>query len=67
MKNLKTNLKSLKGITLVSLVVTIIILLILSGITISTLMGENGLFARVKKSKEKYSISIKPSNIASNF
>lgn len=57
MKNLKTNLKSLKGITLVSLVVTIIILLILSGITISTLMGENGLFARVKKSKEKYSIS----------
>lgn len=57
MKNLKTNLKSLKGITLVSLIVTIIILLILSGIAIATLMGENGLFAKVKLSKEKYSIS----------
>lgn len=57
MKNLKTNLKSLKGITLVSLIVTIIILLILSGIAIATLMGKNGLFAKVKLSKEKYSIS----------
>ena len=34
------------GITLVALVVTIIILLILSGIAIASLTGENGLFKR---------------------
>ena len=31
-----------KGITLISLVITIIILLILAGISIATLTGENG-------------------------
>ncbi len=31
-----------KGITLIALVVTIIILLILAGVTIATLMGDNG-------------------------
>lgn len=41
-----------KAITLISLVITIIILLILSGITIATLNGENGLFARAKEAKE---------------
>ena len=45
-----------KGITLVALIITIIILLILSGITIATLGGENGLFARVKLGKERYAI-----------
>lgn len=42
-----------KGITLIALVITIIILLILAGITISTLTGENGLFSRAKEAKEK--------------
>ena len=41
-----------KGITLIALVITIIILLILAGITIATLGGENGLIAKVKKAKE---------------
>ena len=45
------------GITLISLVVTIIILLILGGIAIATLTGENGLFARAKQAKENYSVS----------
>ncbi len=40
-----------KGITLVALVITIIILLILSGITIATLTGENGIFTRAKQAK----------------
>ena len=43
-----------KGITLVALIITIIILLILSGITIATLGGENGLFARVKQAKKAH-------------
>lgn len=48
-KNLKT--KEEKGITLVALVVTIIILLILSGIGISVLT-QTGLFDKAKQAKE---------------
>ena len=53
MKKTKEN----KAITLVALVVTIIILLVLAGITIATLGGENGLFTKVKLGKERYAIS----------
>ena len=52
MKKTKEN-----GITLVALVVTIIILLILAGVTISNLLGENGLINQAKLGKEKYAIS----------
>ena len=45
------NLKNKRGITLIALVITIIILLILAGITISTLTGDNGLFARAQQAK----------------
>ena len=44
--------KNIKGITLVALVVTIIILLILAGISISALT-QTGLFERAKQAKEK--------------
>ncbi len=42
-----------KGITLVALVVTIIILLILATVTISLILGENSLFGRAGEGKEK--------------
>ncbi len=42
-----------KGITLIALVITIVVLLILAGITLATLTGENGLFARAKEAKDK--------------
>ncbi len=45
--------KDIKGITLVALVVTIIILLILSGVTISTLSGDNGIIKQSKLETEK--------------
>lgn len=38
--------KNVKGITLIALVITIIILLILAGVTIATLTGENGLLTK---------------------
>lgn len=41
-----------RGITLVALIVTIIILLILAGVTVATLI-ENGLFEKTKLAKEK--------------
>ncbi len=46
------SLEKSKGITLVALIITIIILLILAGITISQLT-ESGLFEKAKLSKEK--------------
>ena len=46
--------KEENAITLVALIVTIIILLVLAGIAISTLGGENGLFARVKQTKKAH-------------
>ena len=46
-----------KGITLVALVVTIIVLLLLAGIAIASLGGENGLFSKVKLGKKAYEIS----------
>ena len=51
------NKKQNKGITLIALVITIIILLILAGITLSALTGDNGLFARAKESKIKAEIA----------
>ena len=51
MKNL--NIKE-KGITLVALVITIIILLILASITLSTVLGENGLIEKAKETTEKF-------------
>ena len=52
-----------RGITLVALIVTIIILLILVGIAIGTLGGENGLVARTTQSKEKYAIAEAKENL----
>ena len=49
---MRKTLENKKGITLIALVITIIILLILAGVAIATLSGENGLLAKVKKAKE---------------
>ena len=44
--------KSMKGITLIALVITIIVLLILAGVSIATLTGENGILTRANDAKE---------------
>ena len=46
--------KEIKGITLVALVVTIIVLLILAGVAISFTLGEEGIFKRAKEGAEIY-------------
>lgn len=46
-------LKKNRGITLIVLIITIVVLLMLAGITISQL-SENGLFGKTKKSKDIY-------------
>ena len=45
-------IKKNKGITLISLVITIIVLLILAGVTIASLTGENGLLGRAIESRD---------------
>lgn len=47
-------LKKERGITLVALVVTIIVLLILAGITISLTVSQQGLFQRAKNASNTY-------------
>ena len=46
-----------KGITLIALVITIIVLLILAGVTISLLTGKNGILTQAQKAKELNEIS----------
>ena len=43
-----------RGITLISLVLTIIVLIILAGVAINLSFGKNGLFSKAKYAKEKY-------------
>lgn len=45
--------KGNKGITLIALVITIIVLLILAGVTIATLTGENGILKRASQASEE--------------
>ena len=45
-------MKKQKGITLIALVVTIIVLLILAGVSIATLTGDNGILTRASNAKE---------------
>ena len=52
-KQMKIN----KGITLIALVITIIILIILAAITINAVFGENGLILRAQEAKFKTEVS----------
>ena len=54
MKEIK---KQTKGITLIALVITIIVLLILAGVSISMLTGENGILTQAQKSSEQTEIA----------
>ena len=61
MKKEKTNVKRLKkdikGITLIALVVTIIVLLILAGIALNLTIGENGLFTRAQNAANTWQLA----------
>ena len=55
MKNKKEEIKQLKtnkGITLVALVVTIIVLIILAGISINLILGDNGIITKAQEAKK---------------
>ena len=48
----KRNLSKNRGITLISLVITIIVLIILAGVTISILVTDNGLFKKAESTQK---------------
>ena len=59
---LRDTLRRNKGITLIALVVTIIVLLILAGISIAMLTGQNGILNRAAEAKEKTGVAQEDEN-----
>ena len=53
MKTKEKRIKEEKGITLVALVISIIVMIILSGISLNATIGENGIINRARESKLK--------------
>ena len=54
---MKKIIKKNNGITLIALVITIIVLLILAGVTIATLTGDNGILTKASDAKEQTEIA----------
>ena len=50
---MKTKFKNNKGITLIALVITIIVLLILAGVSIAMLTGNNGILTQAQRAKNE--------------
>ena len=50
---MRYNRKSNEGITLIALVITVIVLIILAGVAISMLSGDNGILRKAAEAKEK--------------
>ena len=53
----RADIKKNKGITLIALVITIIILLILAGVSIAMLTGNNGILTQAKLAKENTEVA----------
>lgn len=49
---METKKRATKGITLIALVVTIVVLLILAGVSINLVIGNNGIITRAGESKD---------------
>ena len=56
--NLKSNLNSQRAITLIALIVTIIVLLILAGVSLNIVLGDNGIISKSKEAVNKYGESV---------
>ena len=50
---MKTKIKQEKGITLIALVVTIVVLLILAGVSVNALFGNSGIIEKAKDAQNK--------------
>lgn len=52
-KNMKIKVKQEKGITLIALVVTIVVLLILAGVSVNAIFSDNGIIKRAQEAQSK--------------
>jgi type II secretory pathway pseudopilin PulG len=55
--NIKEKTSKKSGITLIALVITIIVLLILAGVSVATLTGDNGILTQAQSAKEQAQIA----------
>ena len=62
MKHKERRIQENKGITLIALVVTIVVLIILATVSINAVLGQNGIIKKAKQAKEMYSNSIAKDN-----
>lgn len=60
-------LKEQKGITLVALVVTIIVLLILAGVTIALVLGQNGIIGKAQTANKSQEEAVVHDDVVSAF
>lgn len=61
---MKEKLRKVKGITLIALVITIIVLLILAGVSIAMLTGENGILTQAQNASKQTEIAEEKEQIA---
>lgn len=64
MKKLKQDIYKTRGITLIALVVTIVVLLILAAVSINMLTGENGIIRQAQEAKKQTKIGEEKDGIA---
>ena len=62
-KTKKEQKKTDNGITLIALIITIIVLLILAGVVIASLFGENGIISRAKDARRQSAIAEKTEEV----
>ena len=60
-------MKNQKGITMISLVITIIVLLILAAISVAMLTGNNGMIVESNKAREEHSVGEEKEIIKSSY
>ena len=54
MNKLKNKIKNMKGITLIALIITVIVLLILAGVVINMTLGNDGIIAKAQGAVDMY-------------
>ena len=64
MKHKEKRIQENKGITLIALVVTIMVLIILATVSINAVLGQNGIIGKAKQAKESYEKSVKAEDTA---
>ena len=56
-----------KGITLIALVITIVVLLILAGISINMVLGDNGIVSKANKAKTETEYAEKKEQVSTSI